>query len=76
MKISVTFRNTEGEDWHKEYVEERLSKKFSNLKKVRCILRPEAKQQAVNGHLVKEALKMGGRIVSVEIHRNPSGGNE
>jgi putative sigma-54 modulation protein len=26
MKISVTFRNTEGEDWHKEYVEERLRK--------------------------------------------------
>ena len=26
MKISVTFRNTEGEDWHKEYVEEKLSK--------------------------------------------------
>jgi hypothetical protein len=57
-------------------VEERLSKKFSNLKKVRCILRPEAKQRAVNGHLVKAALEMGGRIVSVEAHRNPSGGNE
>lgn len=26
MKISVTFRNAEGEDWQKEYVEERLTK--------------------------------------------------
>jgi len=26
MKISVTFRNTEGEDWYKQYVEERLQK--------------------------------------------------
>ncbi|MDD5169284.1 MAG: ribosome-associated translation inhibitor RaiA [Syntrophales bacterium] len=26
MKISVTFRNTEGEEWHKQYVEERLQK--------------------------------------------------
>ncbi len=26
MKISVTFRNTEGEDWFKNYVEEKLGK--------------------------------------------------
>jgi len=26
MKISVTFRNTEGNDWHKEYVDDRLKK--------------------------------------------------
>ena len=26
MKISVTFRNVDGEDWQKEYVEERLGK--------------------------------------------------
>ena len=26
MKISVTFRNAEGEDWQREYVEERLKK--------------------------------------------------
>jgi len=26
MKISLTFRNTEGEDWQKQYVDERLSK--------------------------------------------------
>ena len=26
MKISVTFRNSEGEDWQKEYAEERLKK--------------------------------------------------
>ena len=26
MKISVTFRNAEGEEWQREYVEERLNK--------------------------------------------------
>lgn len=26
MKISVTFRNTEGEEWYKQYVDERLQK--------------------------------------------------
>ena len=26
MKISVTFRNTEGEDWQKEYINEKLKK--------------------------------------------------
>jgi putative sigma-54 modulation protein len=26
MKISVTFRNKEGENWHKEYIDQRLKK--------------------------------------------------
>ena len=26
MKISVTFRNREGEDWHKEYIDQKLKK--------------------------------------------------
>ena len=26
MKISVTFRNTEGDDWHKEYIDQKLKK--------------------------------------------------
>ena len=26
MRISVTFRNKEGENWHREYIEERLKK--------------------------------------------------
>ena len=26
MKISVTFRNREGDDWHKEYIDQRLKK--------------------------------------------------
>lgn len=26
MKISVTFRNTEGENWHKEYIDHKLKK--------------------------------------------------
>jgi putative sigma-54 modulation protein len=26
MKISVTFRNTEGDDWHKKYIDQKLKK--------------------------------------------------
>ncbi len=26
MKISVTFRNTEGDNWHKEYIDQKLKK--------------------------------------------------
>jgi DNA polymerase-3 subunit gamma/tau len=61
---------------YRRMVENKLSQMFGTPNKVRCIIRPEPKQQAVNGHLVKEALKMGGRIISVETNQNPSGGNE
>ncbi|NTW17491.1 MAG: ribosomal subunit interface protein, partial [Syntrophaceae bacterium] len=26
MKISVTFRNREGENWHKDYIDQKLKK--------------------------------------------------
>ena len=46
-------------------VERKLSEKFGSPSKVRCVLRPKARQQAIDGHLVKAALAMGGRITSV-----------
>jgi DNA polymerase-3 subunit gamma/tau len=56
---------------YRRMVEKKLAEKFGLPNKVRCILTPKAKQQAVNGHLVKAALEIGGRITSVE-ERNES----
>ena len=46
-------------------VERKLKEKFGSPNKVRCVLKPKARQQAIDGHLVKAALEMGGRITSV-----------
>ncbi len=51
---------------YRHLVEEKLAEKFGTPNKVRCILKPKARQRAVEGHLVKAALEMGGRITSVE----------
>ncbi len=50
---------------YRHLVEKKLSEKFGSPNKVRCVLRPKAKQRAIEGHLVKAALEMGGRITSV-----------
>ena len=47
-------------------IEAKLEQKFGNLKKIRCILKPKAKQRAVNGHLVRAAMEMGAKITNVE----------
>ena len=57
-------------------VERKLSEKFGSPSKVRCILRPRAKQQATEGHLVKAALEMGGRITSVVEDSSLMGGDK
>jgi len=46
-------------------VEKKLAEKFGSPNKIRCVLKPKAKQRAVDGHLVKAVLEMGGRITSV-----------
>lgn len=60
--------------FHKEKIEDpkycrllerKLSEKFGKPSKVRCILKPKAGRRAIEGHLVKAALEMGGRITSV-----------
>jgi hypothetical protein len=50
---------------YRHLVENKLSKKFGSPNKVRCVLRPRAKQRAMEGHLVRAALEMGGRVTSV-----------
>ena len=57
-------------------VERKLSEKFGSPSKVRCILRPKAKQQATEGHLVKAALERGGRITSVVEDSSLMGGDK
>jgi DNA polymerase-3 subunit gamma/tau len=55
---------------YRRMVEKKLAEKFGSPDKIRCILTPKAKQQAVEGHLVKAVLEAGGRITSVEENRS------
>ncbi len=57
-------------------VEKKLAEKFGNPSKVRCILRPRAEQRPTEGHLVKAALEMGGRITSVIEDGSMTGGEK
>jgi hypothetical protein len=56
-------------------VEKKLGEKFGNPSKVRCVLRPKAEQRPTDGHLVKAALEMGGRITSVIDDASMTGGD-
>jgi len=56
-------------------VEKKLAEKFGNPSKVRCVLRPKAEQRPTEGHLVKAALEMGGRITSVTEDVSMMGGD-
>ena len=51
---------------YRHLVEKKLAEKFGTPNKVSCILKPKAAKRAVEGHLVKAALEMGGRIINVE----------
>lgn len=51
---------------YRHLIEKKLSEKFGSPNKIRCILRPKAKQRAMEGHLVRAALEMGGRVTSME----------
>jgi hypothetical protein len=50
---------------YRHLIEKKLSDKFGSPSKVRCVLRPKARQRAMEGHLVRAALEMGGRVTSV-----------
>jgi len=50
---------------YRHLIEKKLSEKFGSPSKVRCVLRPKARQRAMEGHLVRAALEMGGRVTSV-----------
>jgi DNA polymerase-3 subunit gamma/tau len=51
---------------YRHMVEKKLGERFGTPNKISCILREKTKQRAMEGHLVKAALEMGGRVTSVE----------
>jgi DNA polymerase-3 subunit gamma/tau len=51
---------------YRHLVEKKLEEEFGTPGKIRCVLKPKDKKRAEEGHLVKAALEMGGRITSVE----------
>jgi len=59
---------------YRRMVEQRLGDKFGSPNKIRCILRPQGRQRAMNGHLVKAALEMGGRVTGIEENPTLTGG--
>jgi putative sigma-54 modulation protein len=71
MKISVTFRNTEGEDWQNTYVEERLTK----LKKyidhpvdAHVILSVEKFRNTAEIHLMANGLNINSKEQDKDMH--------
>ena len=61
---------------YRRMVEQRLGEKFGSPNKIRCILLPQGRQRAMNGHLVKAALEMGGRVTGIEENPTLTGGEE
>ncbi|MDY6833894.1 MAG: hypothetical protein SVY53_03720, partial [Chloroflexota bacterium] len=50
----------------RELIESKLGQRFGSPNKVRCVLKPKAKQRALDGHLVRAAVEMGARVTNVE----------
>ena len=71
MKISVTFRNAEGEPWQKEYVEERLNKLkkyIDNPVDARVILSVEKFRNTAEINLMANGLNVNGREEDKDMH--------
>ena len=71
MKISVTFRNTEGENWHKEYVEERLGKLekyFDSPVDARVIISVEKFRNTAEINFAANGLNINSREEDKDLH--------
>jgi putative sigma-54 modulation protein len=71
MNISITFRNTEGEDWHKEYIEERLrrlKKYIDNPVDARVVLSAEKFRNVADVNLIANGLNINGREEDKDMH--------
>ncbi len=71
MKISVTFRNAEGEDWQKEYVEERLNKLkryIDNPVDARVILSVEKFRNSAEINLLANGLNINSKEEDKDMH--------
>jgi putative sigma-54 modulation protein len=71
MKIAVTFRNTEGEDWQNQYVQERLQKlkKYvDNPVDAHVILSVEKFRNTAEIHLMANGLNINSREEGKDMH--------
>jgi putative sigma-54 modulation protein len=72
MKVTVTFRNTEGENWQKEYVEERLGKLkkyIDNPVEARVILSVEKFRNTAEINLMSNGLNINSREIEKDMHQ-------
>lgn len=71
MKISVTCRNAEGEDWQKEYVQERLKKLekyIDNPVEARVILSVEKFRNTAEINLMANGLNLNAKEEEKDMH--------
>jgi putative sigma-54 modulation protein len=71
MKISVTFRNVEGEDWQREYVEERLNKLnkyIDNPVEAHVVLSVEKFRNTAEINLMANGLNVNSREEEKDMH--------
>jgi putative sigma-54 modulation protein len=71
MKISVTFRNTEGENWHKEYVDDRLKKMKKYIDRpveAHVVLSVEKFRNVAEVNLMADGLNVNAKEESKDMH--------
>jgi putative sigma-54 modulation protein len=71
MRISVTFRNKEGENWHREYIDERLKKlkKYvDNPVEARVVLSVEKFRNVAEVNLMANGLNVNAKEEAKDMH--------
>jgi putative sigma-54 modulation protein len=71
MRISVTFRNMEGENWQREYIDDRLlklKKYIDNPVEARVILSVEKFRNVAEVNLVADGLNMNAKEEAKDMH--------
>jgi len=71
MKISVTFRNTEGDNWHKEYIDQklkRLEKYLDTPMEVRVVLSVEKFRNVAEVNLMTNGQTMNAKEEAKEMN--------
>jgi putative sigma-54 modulation protein len=71
MKISLTFRNTEGESWQKEYVDERLNKLKKYIERpvdTHVILSVEKFRNVAEVNMIADGLNINAKEEAKDMH--------
>lgn len=71
MRISVTFRNKEGETWHREYIEEKLKKLkkyIDNPVEARVVLSVEKFRNVAEVNLMANGLNVNAKEEAKDMH--------